>query len=134
MENSSVNNFDDFNNIYSPEITLYTISVPIHISNNNIDLNLIYPRRSNFSSIVMRQLVLDLIHDIRNENNNRLTNDEYLNITLKNTDNLECSICYENKTNNVKLIKCNHIFCELCIKKWLLNNITCPICRVKLKD
>ena len=131
MENSSLN---DFNDIYSPDIIVYTISAPISISFNNTDLNLINPRSSNLNSIIMRQLVLDLIHDMRNENNDRLTNDEYLKITTKNTENLECSICYENKTNNIKLIKCNHIFCELCIKKWLLNNITCPICRVKLKD
>lgn len=131
MENSS---FNDFNDIYSPDIIVYTISEPVYVSFNNTDLNLINSRSSNLSSIIMRQLLLDLIHDMRNENNDRLTNDEYLKITTKNTDNLECSICYENKTNNIKLIKCNHMFCELCIKKWLLNNITCPICRVKLKD
>lgn len=40
-----------------------------------------------------------------------------------------CAICMDNKKMNIKL-KCNHIFCKQCIKKWLTEKSnTCPNCR-----
>jgi hypothetical protein len=40
-----------------------------------------------------------------------------------------CAICLDNKKMNIKL-KCNHIFCKQCIKKWLTEKSnTCPNCR-----
>jgi hypothetical protein len=43
----------------------------------------------------------------------------------------ECSICYDNfKENKDPLkLKCNHIYHKSCIKTWLEQNGTCPICR-----
>ena len=43
-----------------------------------------------------------------------------------------CSICFENMNDNIKL-NCNHIYCENCIKKWLTEKSnTCPICRTEI--
>ena len=53
--------------------------------------------------------------------------------TASNTK--QCAICledFENKMSVIKL-KCGHIFCTECIKKWLKNSLTCPYCRKKLK-
>lgn len=56
------------------------------------------------------------------------------NIDIKNIDTSEnCCICYNDYNDNnddfpVEL-KCKHIFHENCIKKWLKNSGTCPICR-----
>ena len=48
----------------------------------------------------------------------------------KNLSN--CSICFENMEDNIKL-KCNHIYCEKCIKKWLTEKSnTCPVCRTEI--
>ena len=45
-----------------------------------------------------------------------------------------CSICMENKCNNIKL-ECKHVFCEDCIKKWLIEKSnTCPNCRTEIKN
>ena len=60
-------------------------------------------------------------------------------ITLENFEKLEkcdeitnCSICFENMKDNIKL-KCNHIYCTGCIKKWLTERSdTCPTCREKI--
>ena len=46
----------------------------------------------------------------------------------------ECSICYNPykfNTKICKIIKCNHIYHEDCIKEWIIeyNNRTCPLCR-----
>ena len=45
----------------------------------------------------------------------------------------ECSICLEEFTTDKKIIKlnCNHIFHTDCIKLWIENNNTCPLCRTK---
>jgi hypothetical protein len=61
-------------------------------------------------------------------------------LTKEEIENLEkfevlsnCPICMEETDKNIKL-NCNHIFCSLCIEKWLLDKSnTCPTCRVKVK-
>ena len=60
-------------------------------------------------------------------------------ISLQSFEKLEkckdisnCSICFENMKDNIKLI-CNHVYCESCIKKWLTEKSnTCPICRTEI--
>jgi hypothetical protein len=44
--------------------------------------------------------------------------------------NLECSICH-NLLNDPLRTKCGHIFCQICIFKWLERHDNCPICRVE---
>ena len=65
------------------------------------------------------------------EEKNKLTDDEFKNLeTCENITN--CAICMENKRSNIKL-KCNHIFCKNCIKKWLTEKSnTCPNCRTEI--
>ena len=48
---------------------------------------------------------------------------------------MECPVCLENfiENDNLKKIKCNHIFHENCIKQWLCNESNkCPICRIEI--
>ncbi len=42
----------------------------------------------------------------------------------------ECDICLEEKSNIITL--CNHQFCNNCLKDWLDNNVSCPMCRKKV--
>ena len=61
-------------------------------------------------------------------------------ITIEQFEKLEkcseitdCSICFENMKDNIKL-KCDHIFCNRCIKKWLTEKSnTCPTCRKEVQ-
>lgn len=48
----------------------------------------------------------------------------------------KCPICLCNidDDKNKKKLKCSHEFHRFCIKKWLLKNDTCPICRHKVKN
>lgn len=43
----------------------------------------------------------------------------------------ECTICLEYFKNgdDIRKLKCNHIFHENCIEEWFLKEITCPVCR-----
>lgn len=53
---------------------------------------------------------------------------------IEKTHQKKCSICLEEykKKDNVNLLKCNHIFHNNCLKMWLYNNNTCPLCRYNL--
>lgn len=75
-------------------------------------------------------LGLDYPMDLEEEKN-KLTEDEFKNLeTLCDITN--CAICMENKKLNIKL-KCNHVFCKGCIKKWLTEKSnTCPNCRTEI--
>jgi len=62
-----------------------------------------------------------------------------ISVNYKNFEKLEkcnditnCSICFENMKDNIKL-KCDHIYCSECIKKWLTERSnTCPTCRTEI--
>lgn len=71
------------------------------------------------------------------ENNNRITDFFITYAKLikydKNKNNDEtCPICFENYHNKSKIYKlsCGHYFDSRCIMSWfLINNMTCPLCR-----
>ena len=55
-------------------------------------------------------------------------------ITLHNEEefiNDECSICLDKfkKNNIVNRLPCRHIFHQNCLRDWLKDNDTCPLCR-----
>ena len=61
---------------------------------------------------------------------------KHLDQALALTDQLAlrlvtCSICY-NTTTDTHTTPCNHVFCKVCINRWLENNDHCPSCRGKL--
>lgn len=51
-------------------------------------------------------------------------------------DNFECFICMENISDfeNIKQMKCKHMFCSKCINKWLAINQTCPLCKTRVSN
>jgi hypothetical protein len=55
------------------------------------------------------------------------------------TDVDKCPICYENLldvaadgSGVVRTARCNHSFCDACIRTWLAQNATCPVCMTDL--
>jgi len=57
---------------------------------------------------------------------------EYLyDYTIYRDTDEKCSICMENFKENNSVIKldCGHIFHKSCLKTWLYNHKTCPVCR-----
>ena len=46
---------------------------------------------------------------------------------------LYCCICEEIFRKPIRIKECGHVFCKLCLKKWVKYNKNCPLCR-KLFD
>lgn len=70
------------------------------------------------------------------ENKNKLNDEEYkINVEKIDKKLDECPICFSDSETTIKIKKCEHIFCEDCIEKWLKNHKnTCPICRVNVNE
>ena len=53
----------------------------------------------------------------------------------KNESDVSCAICLAEYVigDNIRTLKCNHIFHKTCIDKWLLMKIFCPFCKIDLK-
>lgn len=68
------------------------------------------------------------------ENKNKLNDEEYKKNVEKINEKLEeCPVCFTSSETTIKIKKCNHVFCEDCIQKWLTDHKnTCPICRVNV--
>ncbi|CAL8467034.1 g6570 [Coccomyxa elongata] len=48
----------------------------------------------------------------------------------------ECHICMDNFKRGTKIMQlpCEHRFCQGCIRKWLHDHRTCPVCRYEFPD
>lgn len=50
-------------------------------------------------------------------------------------NNSQCPICLEALIlETLKITKCQHTFCVVCLDKWLTENHTCPMCRTDLNE
>ena len=47
----------------------------------------------------------------------------------------DCSICLETqKEKELTILRCKHTFHQKCMRKWLENNRTCPMCRTYIPN
>ena len=45
----------------------------------------------------------------------------------------QCPICLEKIQNKARPDSCGHLGCNQCLKTWLNNNNTCPVCREPIR-
>lgn len=121
--------YNNNNNIVYQYITIESIDDSLYISNyqdnNNLfDLNLYFP-----SVELIQRIFDDYIKNL-----DKLNIEQYNNSIIRENKKIdECPICFNSKEKSIKLINCNHSFCENCIENWLLNHkSTCPICRINV--
>jgi hypothetical protein len=53
------------------------------------------------------------------------------------TSNEECAICQENMATDAsfrRINRCRHTFHQSCIDTWFQSSVTCPICRVDIRE
>ena len=55
------------------------------------------------------------------------------NIFKIDDNNIDCSICLDDKETQPIKLKCDHKFHLSCIQTWFNNNNECPLCRKNIK-
>lgn len=55
-------------------------------------------------------------------------------LSKENTNHISCKLCSKVDSNNVKILNCLHVFCEACLKKFLVeNSVICPQCGRRMR-
>ncbi len=81
---------------------------------------------------------LNLVQPMREQiNNTELPTfliQQFKDLIEKYKHKYECSICMEDLSKEtLQVVKCGHFFHKDCIRSWLNNNNTCPLCRKVIK-
>jgi hypothetical protein len=126
-----INNISIDNNVNNIDNNVNNIDNNVNNIDNNIDNNV-----NNIDNNIDNN-----VNNIDNKDNTDNTDminlcsyselDESVKNNIDNNDN--CSICFEKLTDDILgVTKCNHIYHHNCIKQWLINNKTCPLCRTSI--
>lgn len=97
----------------------------MNLKNNTILLILLLIQASNSSS-------MNFFSTVKNEESKK--NNQKKVSTETNEKAMSCTICLEDDTNRLVTLACHHEhhFHAPCIRGWIQNNNTCPICRVPI--
>jgi hypothetical protein len=106
---------------------------------NNFNLVRIEPDTLHHVNQILHPYIINITHGIVTGSLNLLDEEDKNTVSEETFKKLEscneisnCAICLENKKLNIKL-KCGHVFCKPCIKKWLTQKSnTCPTCRLNI--
>ncbi len=88
---------------------------------------------SELNNIIQEEELEDVKIVISEEEFNKLERTNESKEELK--EELKCAICFDEMSDNIIKLKCNHYFHEHCIKEWLCKcNNKCPICKQPVAD
>jgi E3 ubiquitin-protein ligase RNF146 len=80
--------------------------------------------------IISEKIICEVMTD---KDQSSLDDIEKNEIFLVDTQQIDCAICLENCVHPVKL-KCEHIFCFLCVKGVTTKGNNCPMCRKEISS
>ena len=122
--------------IYLSSVYTLLIQKPHNATNGDIEMR----RATRMGRDINNEVANQIVFEYNGEDEN------HVSITINQLDrnhickdyilqeNEECIICKEEfeKNDKMKQLKCEHHFCEQCIRKWFNNNNTCPNCRTHI--
>lgn len=152
-----ISSFNPENGLFDENSTLYNLDMKV-IPDNSFKLSLYYPLSYTFDIIIstnthngftLRELIkyIKTLYEFIYEEEERTSTPQIFTLKkyciscgnkdfTKYIENIsspegDCCICYNEYKNELEVakLKCNHIFHNDCIKKWFMNNGTCPFCR-----
>lgn len=128
------------------KITEYAINANVNITQNNsfdskfaFNVHEIFFIKKDFSVMIYLLLkgvlILWLLQDIASSFEDYKLNKQAVLSPISDISkcNYKCIICYETQEDPVAL-RCGHIFCYKCIKRWISDHSTCPLCRSQFVD
>ncbi len=142
-------------NVENDEIVLQTVSYSLRYENrtfwsydeiiaetiineNNSFYLKIYPKTAKYNDFHSRgisnhiTLLLSFVNDMKitheliDKHGNKIG--KFEDTGKMKVQKFECPICLDEKYVGT-MLRCNHIFCPKCIKKWLKKEKLCPMCR-----
>jgi hypothetical protein len=127
-------NLDRLNTVMEPT---YNNTFGYYLDNNNTNTNNTNTNNTNTNNtntnIYLNQ------RNIYNNGYRRVINNNNINVNDKskfkrhNNGSLkECSICYKDKQYFMEILSCKHSFCNGCVKHWIKEHQTCPMCRTNI--
>jgi hypothetical protein len=80
--------------------------------------------------------LLELFGRFTKYEENLYTSTEYVDDTndVECDDGQECSVCLCQKVGYLRQLDCGHLFHNCCVNEWLLQEQTCPECRLDVTD
>ena len=127
------------NEISSPRFPI--IQNPLNEENHNDEpepesLNDLYEEDDEEEDAILDEFFLNRGRGVNNNILDNMVISKIKNIDKLDNDKKKCTICLENFVNGDDSIAlpCIHIFHAICIKTWLKNQNTCPICKYKVND
>lgn len=127
-----MDDYDDFTGRFND---YYYIECFKLIKDNFITyINKLDDRYVSFFIDIYKKIIYEQYEKVIKRKNNKanklLKNLEKIKCKSKEKNKDKCVICFENLKNNLVVkTPCNHLVHRKCLKKWLLDNKTCPLCR-----
>jgi hypothetical protein len=144
-----INPFNQFNNIDDYDADDETYDSVNNLNNQStlsISYSLTYPNTTRHTSLNRNTTILEELMQLQLQNiTSRMNNIIITNGISKNelykyseltylSIPYECPICLVIQTNQQNLkVKCGHIFCIECSKKWFEYKPLCPICKCDIR-
>lgn len=123
-----MDDFDDFTGRFND---FYYIECFKLIKDNFISyINKLDDNYVTFFMNIYKKIIFEQFEKVTKKKNNRANKKlkTLEKISVKCND--KCIICFENLKNNLTVkTPCNHLVHRKCLKKWLLDNNNCPLCR-----
>ena len=95
-----------------------------------------------FSWIVLSYVIIKSIHflyllvdfglSVRNYTNNLKV--ELHSVPIELVPTYPCPICLNEEYDDPVKLVCGHVFCRNCVKQWLNNQCSCPLCRARIAE
>lgn len=144
LQQELLNNIQEISNLLEPSFNSSFGSYQ-NISNINTHTQNINDMITNYNSRYHQSN--GNIHNNANiHNNNRydefyssimrprltLENKNYFN-KYYNKNKVECNICFNKKKYFTEIKQCKHQFCNMCLRTWIEEHNTCPMCRTQIQ-
>lgn len=131
LQQELLNNIQEISNLLEPSfnstlgsyqnisnINTYTQNINDMIINYNSRYNQHNRYEEFYSSIMRPRLTLE--------------NKNYFNKYF-NKNKVECDICFNKKKYFTEIKQCKHQFCNMCLRTWIEEHNTCPMCRTQIE-
>ena len=110
------------------------INVQNNLNNIQQNIQLINSFLNNYNSILNYDNVqpnsYESLMELEEQNVKKGCKIEDFSTIIKINEDNKCPICFENYKVNDEMLKtkCEHLFCEECLKEWCEDNNKCPVC------